>query len=92
RLVGPLELAGLVARVEGRKARGTTMRRDARTRPLQLTAKGERRLRAATPAWQDVQSRVDGLLGTRLQATLTQAADAAGRALAAVDIESADRS
>ena len=92
RLVGPLELAGLVARVEGRKARGTTMRRDARTRPLQLTAKGERRLRAATPAWQDVQSRVDALLGTRLQATLTQAADAAGRALAAVDIEFADRS
>jgi DNA-binding MarR family transcriptional regulator len=92
RLVVPLERAGLVARVDGRKASGKRMLGDARTRPLQLTAKGERRLRSATPAWQDVQSRVDDLLGTRLQATLMQAADAAGRALADVDIESAGRS
>ena len=92
RLVGPLERAGLVARVDGRKARGESMRGDARMRPLQLTAKGERRLRSATPAWQDVQSRVDALLGTRLQATLMQAADAAGQALAKVDIGPADRS
>lgn len=91
RLMGPLERAGLVARVDGRKARGESMRGDARTRPLQLTAKGERRLRSATPAWQDVQSRVDALLGTRLQATLMQSADAAGRALAEVDIEPAER-
>jgi DNA-binding MarR family transcriptional regulator len=91
RLVGPLERAGLVARVDARKVRNEKMRGDARTRPLQLTAKGERRLRSATPAWQDVQSRVDALLGARLQATLTQAADAAGRALSAVDIEAEDR-
>jgi DNA-binding MarR family transcriptional regulator len=92
RLVGPLERAGLVARVDGRKAHGERMHGDARTRPLRLSAKGERRLRAATPAWQDVQSRVDALLGPHLQTTLTQAADAAGRALAAVDPEPADRS
>jgi DNA-binding MarR family transcriptional regulator len=92
RLVGPLERAGLIARVDARKIRSERTRGDARTRPLQLTAKGERRLRSAIPAWQDVQSRVDALLGVRLQATLTQAADAAGRALAAVDIEPEDRS
>ena len=92
RLVGPLERAGLVARVDARKARGERLRGDARMRPLQLTAKGERRLRSAIPAWQEVQSRVDTLLGTRLQVTLMQAADAAGRALAALDIESASRS
>ncbi len=92
RLVGPLERAGLVARVDARKARGERLRGDARMRPLQLTAKGERRLRSAIPAWQEVQSRVDALLGARLQATLMQAADAAGRALAELDIEPASRS
>ena len=92
RLVGPLERAGLVARVDASRARGERLRGDARTRPLQITAKGERRLRSATPAWQDVQSRVDALLGVDLQAALMQAADAAGRALAAVDIEPAEPS
>jgi DNA-binding MarR family transcriptional regulator len=92
RLVGPLERAGLVARVDGRKAHGERMHGDARTRPLRLTAKGERRLRSATPAWQDVQSRVDALLGPHLQTNLMQATDAAGRALAAVNLEPADRS
>jgi len=91
RLVGPLERAGLIARVDARKARGERLNGDARTRPLQLTAKGERRLRAATPAWQDVQGRVDALLGARLQAALMQAADAAGSALAALDNDLADR-
>jgi DNA-binding MarR family transcriptional regulator len=91
RLVVPLERDGLVARVEGHKARGAKPRGDLRTRPLQLTAKGERRLRAAIPAWQDVQGRVDALLGARLQASLMQAADAAGSALAALDNDLADR-
>lgn len=91
RLVGPLERAGLVARVAGNKVRGERARGDARARPLQLTAKGERRLRAAIPAWQDVQGRVDALLGAPLQASLMQAADAAGRALAAAAIEPAER-
>lgn len=78
RLVAPLIESGLVMRLDGRMTRG-----DARARPLELTAKGRRRLRAAGPAWQAAQREVGQLLGQRLRASLHRTTDAAGRALAA---------
>jgi DNA-binding MarR family transcriptional regulator len=82
RLVGPLEAAGLLARADGGKGRG-----DARSRPLQLTAKGRRRLSAAIPAWRAAQRDVDAILGARLRSSLDRAADAANGAFAATAIE-----
>jgi DNA-binding MarR family transcriptional regulator len=78
RLVGPLEAAGLLARSTAGLGRG-----DARSRPLQVTIKGRRRLDAAVPAWRAAQSEVDAILGERLRASLDSAADAASLALAA---------
>jgi len=82
RLVGPLEADGLVARTEARPARA-----DARTRPLQLTLKGRRRLGAAIPAWQAAQREVEDILGEPLRLTLHRAADAASRSLAEAAFE-----
>ncbi len=82
RLVAPLIESGLLLRLDGRFMRG-----DARARPLELTAKGRRRLRAAAPAWQAAQREVGQLLGQRLRASLHRTTDAAGRALAAAFIE-----
>ena len=82
RLVGPLEAAGLLVRADGAKGRG-----DARSRPLQLTTKGRRRLGAAIPAWHAAQRDVEALLGERLRASLDRAADAATGAFAAAAIE-----
>jgi DNA-binding MarR family transcriptional regulator len=83
RLVGPLELAGWVARGSDR-APG-----DARARPLRITAKGRRVLQAANPAWHAVQARVDALLGETLKQTLHRATRSAGQALAVAAIEAA---
>jgi len=82
RLVGPLEAAGLLVRADGGKGHA-----DARSRPLQLTTKGRRRLSAAVPAWRAAQRDVDAILGERLRANLDRAADAAGVALVAAAIE-----
>ena len=82
RLVGPLEAAGLLMRADGGKAHG-----DARSRPLQLTTKGRRRLGAAIPAWRAAQRDVEALLGERLRVSLDSAADAAAGAFAAAEIE-----
>ncbi len=82
RLVGPLEAAGLVVRADGGTGRG-----DARSRPLQLTTKGRRRLGAAIPAWRAAQREVEAILGERLRASLDRAAEAASRALAAAATE-----
>ena len=65
-------------------------RGDARSRPLQLTAKGRRRLSAAIPAWRAAQRDVEAILGERLHASLHRAADAASDALAAASIEPED--
>jgi DNA-binding MarR family transcriptional regulator len=81
RLVMPLIESGLLMRHDGRALRG-----DARARPLELTAKGRRRLRATAPAWQVAQREVGQLLGQRLRASLLRTTDAAGRALAAAFI------
>lgn len=81
RLIGPLETAGWVARSGGRSPA------DARARPLRITAKGQRVLQAAIPAWQAVQARVDALLGESLKQTLHRATRSAGQALAAAAIE-----
>jgi DNA-binding MarR family transcriptional regulator len=83
RLVGPLELAGWVARGSQRSAG------DARARPLRITAKGRRVLQAANPAWHAVQARVDALLGESLKQTLHRATRSAGLALAGATIEEA---
>lgn len=77
RLVVPLESDGLLARVAPGRSAG-----DARSRPLGLTAKGRRRLRAAVPAWRAAQAEVARLLGASLEGDLHRVADAAGRALA----------
>jgi DNA-binding MarR family transcriptional regulator len=82
RLVGPLEAAGLLARANTGKGRG-----DARSRPLQVTTKGRRRLGAAVPAWRAAQSEVNAILGERLRASLDRDADAACGALAAATDE-----
>lgn len=82
RLVGPLESEGLLARADALAAG-----RDPRARPLELTAKGRRRLLAAVSAWQAAQQQVDTLLGAPLQAALNKAADAAGHALAHASVE-----
>jgi DNA-binding MarR family transcriptional regulator len=82
RLVGPLEANGLLARAIVGNGRG-----DARSRPLQLTAKGRRRLTAAVPAWQAAQRDVEAILGQRLHSSLHRAADAASDALDAASIE-----
>lgn len=76
RLVGPLASAGLVARIDVRTGGG-----DTRARPLQLTARGRKRLLSAMPSWQTAQTQVEALLGTPLQTALGRAADAASRAL-----------
>ena len=82
RLVAPLLAGGLLARLDGRKTRG-----DGRARPLQLTAKGRRRLSAAIPAWRRAQHEVGKLLGARLRAMLERTTDAADRALVAACLE-----
>jgi len=82
RLLAPLERAGLVAQPVAAHARGGE-RADHRARPLRLTPRGERRLRAAVPAWTVAQQQVDALLGATLSKSLTRVARAATRALAA---------
>jgi DNA-binding MarR family transcriptional regulator len=82
RLVAPLIELGFVLRLDGRMTRG-----DGRARPLALSVKGRRRLRAAAPAWQAAQLEVGQLLGQRLRASLHRTTDAADRALAAAFIE-----
>jgi DNA-binding MarR family transcriptional regulator len=78
RLIAPLHEQGLVVRVDARSGF------DARAHPMQITAKGRRRLAAAVPAWQAAQRQVDEILGERLSKQLHSATDAAGRALAEV--------
>ncbi len=82
RLVGPLHHEGLVARVEVRDIDS-----DTRARPLQLTAKGRKRLLAAVPSWLAAQKQVEAVLGAPLHDALNRTADAASRALASADIE-----
>ena len=82
RLVGPLVSSGLAARIDVRTSGG-----DTRARPLQLTAKGRKRLLSAVPSWQIAQKQVEALLGTPLQAALGRAADAANRALSGAAAE-----
>jgi DNA-binding MarR family transcriptional regulator len=82
RLVGPLEAEGLVVRVDARKSYG-----DARARPLQLTAKGRRRLAGALPAWQAAQRDLAAILGEGLSTRLHRATEAATHALVAASIE-----
>jgi hypothetical protein len=60
---------------------------DARARPLQLTAKGRKRLLAAVPSWLAVQNQVEAVLGAPLQDALNRTTEAASRALAAADVE-----
>src|SRR4030095_2075839 len=76
RLVGPLEKDGLVARAEPGVAGD-----DSRARPLQVAARGRKRVLAAVPSWRAAQQRVEALLGAPLQTALGRAADAARRAL-----------
>jgi DNA-binding MarR family transcriptional regulator len=78
RLVGPLERLGLIGRADDGAA-GI----DLRARPLRVTAKGQRRLLAAVPAWRDAQRTVERLLGASLRDELHRVAEAAGLALAA---------
>jgi DNA-binding MarR family transcriptional regulator len=82
RLVGPLEAEGLVVRADARTSHG-----DARARPVQLTAKGRRRLAGALPAWQAAQRTLESILGEQLSMRLHRATEAAARALAAASIE-----
>jgi DNA-binding MarR family transcriptional regulator len=81
RLVGPLESDGLIGRDDG--AGGVDAAVDSRARPLRLTTKGRRRLRAAVPAWRDAQRELERRLGASLHAELERVAESAGRALAA---------
>lgn len=81
RLVGPLELAGWVARGSQRSPG------DARARPLRITARGRRVLQAANPAWHAVQAQVDALLGETLKQTLHRVTRSAGQALAAAAVD-----
>jgi hypothetical protein len=50
-----------------------------------VTAKGQRRLLAALPAWRDAQRTVERLLGASLRDDLHRVAEAAGLALAATN-------
>lgn len=81
RLVGPLELAGWVAR-GGQRFPG-----DARARPLRITASGRRVLQAANPAWHAVQAQVDALLGEPLKRALHRSTRSASQALAAAAVD-----
>lgn len=76
RLIGPLANERLVDRAvaHGKDA-------DPRARPLEITAKGRRRLLVARPAWRVAQRQVERALGATLQSRLHRVADAASRAL-----------
>lgn len=77
RLLAPLQRDGLVSQAAG------VDRADHRARFVRLTARGERRLRAAVPAWSGAQQQVEALLGVPLARSLAGAARRATRALVA---------
>jgi len=81
RLLAPLQREGLVA--QPAPPAGSGARTDHRARLLRLTPRGERRLRAAVPAWTQAQQQVDALLGEPLVRSLARVTRAAAQALAA---------